>query len=114
MPFGSVEDSAAQFERVRKAAEDAGRAAGDLVYSNALVTCVGKDEAEFARRAAAIGWEPSELRKNGLAGTPGEVAEKIGRYAAEAGSSRFYLQILDLNDLDHLELIATQVAPQLP
>jgi F420-dependent oxidoreductase-like protein len=113
MPFGSVEDSAAQFDRVRKAAEEAGRAPDELTYSNALVTCVGRDEAEFARRAAAIGRQPEELRRNGLAGTPGEVAEKIGRYA-EAGSSRFYLQILDQHDLDHLELIATRVAPQLP
>ena len=27
--------------------------------------------------------------------------------------TRFYLQILDLADLDHLELIAAEVAPQL-
>ncbi|MGP4111302.1 LLM class F420-dependent oxidoreductase [Streptomyces sp. 4N509B] len=112
MPFASVEDTAAQFERVRKAAEDAGRGAGDLVYSNALVLCVGRDEAEVARRAAAIGREPEELRRNGLAGTPGEVVEKIGRYA-EVGSTRFYLQVLDLHDLDHLDLVASQVAPQL-
>ncbi|RKN37906.1 LLM class F420-dependent oxidoreductase [Streptomyces hoynatensis] len=112
MPFASVEDTAAQFARVRNAAEEAGRKPGDLVYSNALVACVGKDEAEFARRAAAIGREPQELRDNGLAGTPDEVVEKIGRYA-EHGASRFYLQILDLSDLDHLELIATRIAPQL-
>jgi F420-dependent oxidoreductase-like protein len=113
VPFSSVEETAEQIARVRKAAEAEGRGPGDLVYSNALVACVGKDEAEFARRAAAIGREPEELRQSGLAGTPGEVAEKIGRYA-EAGSSRFYLQILDQHDLDHLELIASRVAPQLP
>jgi hypothetical protein len=27
--------------------------------------------------------------------------------------TRFYLQVLDLADLDHLELIAAEVAPQL-
>jgi F420-dependent oxidoreductase-like protein len=112
IPFGSPEDSAEQFERVRQAVEEAGRKPTDLTYSNALVTCVGKDEAEFSRRAAAIGREPAELRRNGLAGTPAEVAEKIGRYA-ETGASRFYLQILDLHDLDHLELIAERVATQL-
>lgn len=53
-----------------------------------------------------------ELRENGLAGTPDEVAEKIGRYAA-AGSQRIYLQMLDLGDLDHLELVAEKVMPQL-
>ncbi|WP_129842975.1 LLM class F420-dependent oxidoreductase [Streptomyces sp. RFCAC02] len=112
IPFGSVEDSAAQFGRVREAAEKAGRAPGDLVYSNALVACVGKDDAEVARRAAAIGRDVEELKRNGLAGTPGEVVERIGRFA-EIGSSRIYFQILDLSDLDHLDVIASQVAPQL-
>ncbi|MEU1277194.1 LLM class F420-dependent oxidoreductase [Streptomyces sp. NPDC005805] len=112
LPFASVEDTALQFGRVREAAEKAGRAPGDLTYSNALVVCVGKDEAEVARRAAAIGREVDELRANGLAGSPAEVVEKIGRYA-ETGSQRIYLQVLDLDDLDHLELISSQVQSQL-
>ncbi|MCI0383792.1 LLM class F420-dependent oxidoreductase [Streptomyces sp. CNQ085] len=112
VPFVSVEDSARQFGRVRAAAEEHGRAGDDLVYSNALVACVGRDDAEVARRAAAIGREVAELRENGLAGSPAEVVDKIGRYA-EAGSSRIYLQILDLHDLDHLELISSQVQSRL-
>ncbi|WP_344594741.1 LLM class F420-dependent oxidoreductase [Streptomyces violaceusniger] len=112
MPFASPEDSERQFGRVREAAEAIGRKGDDLVYSNALVVCVGKDDAEVARRAAAIGREVAELKENGLAGSPAEVVEKIGRYA-EAGASRLYLQMLDLNDLDHLELISSQVQAQL-
>ncbi|MEZ0091966.1 LLM class F420-dependent oxidoreductase [Streptacidiphilus sp. EB129] len=112
LPFVSVADTAAQITRVRAAAEARGRAADSLRYSNALVACVGRDDAEVARRASAIGREVAELKENGLAGTPAEVVEKIGRYA-ETGSSRIYLQILDLDDLDHLELIADQVMPRL-
>ncbi|MFQ6142241.1 LLM class F420-dependent oxidoreductase [Streptomyces seoulensis] len=112
IPFASIEDSERQFGRVRAAAEQAGRDPGDIVYSNALVVCVGRDEQEIARRAAAIGREVDELRANGLAGTPAEVVDKIGRYA-ETGSRRIYLQILDLADLDHLELISAQVQSQL-
>ncbi|MER8185052.1 LLM class F420-dependent oxidoreductase [Kitasatospora sp. NPDC094015] len=112
LPFASVEQSAEQIGRVRAAAERHGRSADSLVYSNALVACVGADDAEVARRAAAIGREPAELRRNGLAGSPAEVVDRIGHYR-EAGSSRIYLQILDLDDLDHLELIATRVMPQL-
>jgi hypothetical protein len=93
-------------------AEEAGRKGDDLTYSNALVVCVGRDEAEVARRAAAIGREVDELKLNGLAGSPAEVVDKIGRYA-EAGASRVYLQVLDLDDLDHLELISSQVQSQL-
>ncbi|MFJ6738166.1 LLM class F420-dependent oxidoreductase [Streptomyces sp. NPDC091279] len=112
IPFASVEDTASQFGRVRAAAEEAGRGADDLVYSAVLVAAVGRDEAEIARRAAAIGREVDELRANGLAGSPAEVVDKIGRYA-EAGASRIYFQILDLDDLDHLELISSEVQSQL-
>ncbi|MCL2733315.1 MAG: LLM class F420-dependent oxidoreductase [Actinomycetia bacterium] len=112
VPFASVADTGTQFARVREAAQAAGRDASDLVYSNALVAVVGRDDAEVARRAAAIGREVDELKANGLAGSPAEVVDKIGRYA-EQGATRFYLQILDLHDLDHLELISSQVQAQL-
>ncbi|MER8002608.1 MULTISPECIES: LLM class F420-dependent oxidoreductase [unclassified Streptomyces] len=112
IPFASVEDTERQFSRVRTAAEAIGRAADELVYSNALVVCVGKTDAEVARRAAAIGREVEELKTNGLAGSPAEVVDKIGRYE-ETGSSRIYLQFMDLDDLDQLELISHEVQSQL-
>ncbi|MFJ6694648.1 LLM class F420-dependent oxidoreductase [Streptomyces sp. NPDC091272] len=112
IPFASLEDTSRQFGRVRAAAEQAGRKSGDLVYSNALVACVGKDDAEVARRAAAVGREVDELKANGLAGSPAEVVDRIGQFEA-IGSSRIYLQMLDLDDLDHLELISSQVLSQL-
>ncbi|MER6332032.1 LLM class F420-dependent oxidoreductase [Streptomyces sp. NPDC001034] len=111
IPFASVEDSERQFGRVRAAAEERGRKGDDLVYSNALVACVGRNDAEVRRRADAIGREVDELKANGLAGSPAEVVEKLGRYAA-VGAQRVYLQMLDLDDLDHLELIASEVMPQ--
>lgn len=112
VPFGTLADAERQFGRVRAAAEEHGRSADDLVYSAALVACVGKDDAEVARRAAAIGRDVDELKENGVAGTPAEAVEKLGRFA-EAGASRVYLQILDLGDLDHLALIADQVQAKL-
>ncbi|MCW2703103.1 MAG: putative reductase [Blastococcus sp.] len=111
-PFSSVEDNARLFAGVREACEEAGRDPSSLVYSSALVLCVGKDEAEIARRAAAIGREVDDLREHGVAGTPAEAVDILGRYM-EAGAERFYLQILDLSDLDHLDLVAAEVAPQL-
>ncbi|GAA2217011.1 LLM class F420-dependent oxidoreductase [Micromonospora olivasterospora] len=111
LPFASVEDTAAQFERVRAACAEAGRDPGTMRWSNALVLCCGRDEAEVRRRAEAIGRDPAELRGNGLAGTPAELVDKIGRYAA-TGSGRIYLQVLDLADLDHVELVAAEVMPQ--
>ncbi len=46
---------APQFGRVREACQAAGRDPASLGYSAAQVTCCGRDEAELARRAAAIG-----------------------------------------------------------
>jgi F420-dependent oxidoreductase-like protein len=113
VPFASAADNARLFGGVREACEEAGRDPESLVYSSALVLCVGRNEAEFARRAAAIGRGVDELREHGVAGTPAEAVDVIGRYA-EAGAQRVYLQVLDLADLDHLDLVAAEVAPQLP
>ncbi|NUP32402.1 MAG: LLM class F420-dependent oxidoreductase [Streptomycetaceae bacterium] len=110
-PFSTLDEAEREFGWVREAMRTAGRAEDSMVFSNALVACVGRDDAEVARRAAAIKREPDELRSNGLAGSPAEVVDKIGRFA-ELGSTRIYLQILDLSDLDHLELFASEVMPQ--
>ncbi|WP_320066745.1 LLM class F420-dependent oxidoreductase [Micromonospora sp. RTGN7] len=112
LPFVSVADTVAQFERVRAACVEIDRDPAGMRWSNALVLCCGRDEAEIRRRAEAIGRKPDELRENGLAGTPAEVVDRIGRYA-EAGSERIYLQVLDLADLDQVELVAAEVMPQL-
>jgi F420-dependent oxidoreductase-like protein len=111
LPFHTVQDSAAAFGRVREACQTAGRNPASMIYSVAQTVCCGKDEAEFRRRAAAIGREPDSMRADGLAGTPGEVAAKIAEFA-EIGADRVYLQVLDLGDLDHLALIASDVMPQ--
>ncbi|AXO36045.1 LLM class F420-dependent oxidoreductase [Micromonospora sp. B006] len=110
LPFVSVEDTVAQFQRVRDACAEIDRDPSTMAWSNALVLCCGRNEAEVKRRAEAIGRDPDELRANGAAGTPAEVVETLGRYA-ETGSSRAYLQVLDLTDLDHLELVAAEVMP---
>jgi alkanesulfonate monooxygenase SsuD/methylene tetrahydromethanopterin reductase-like flavin-dependent oxidoreductase (luciferase family) len=112
VPFRTVQDSAAAFARVREACEAAGRYPSSMTYSVAQTVCCGKDEAEFRRRAAAIGQAPDAMRESGVAGTPGEVAAKIAAFA-EIGAERVYLQVLDLHDLDHLALIAADVMPQL-
>jgi len=111
VPFHTVQDSAAAFTRVREACQSAGRDPESLIYSVAQTVCCGKDEAEVRRRAAAIGRDPGTIRENSVAGTPGEVAAKIAEFAG-IGAERVYLQVLDLSDLDHLALIASDVVPQ--
>jgi F420-dependent oxidoreductase-like protein len=98
-------------DRVRRACADSGRDPATLRTTVALVVCCGRDEAEFRRRADAIGREPDELRANGAAGLPAEVVEKLRAFAA-AGAEDAYLQVLDVSDLEHLELIAAEVMPE--
>jgi F420-dependent oxidoreductase-like protein len=107
--FQSPADARAIFDRVSAAVLETGRA---LRYSVAQVLCVGRDDAEVARRAAALGHDVAALRAQAIAGTPGEVVDRIGEFA-EMGATRLYLQTLDLGDLDHLELVASEVARQL-
>jgi F420-dependent oxidoreductase-like protein len=85
-----------------------------LSYSVAGPVCCGRTDAEVRRRAAAIGRDSAEQVRagGGYAGTPAEVVEQIKVYQA-LGASRVYLQVLDLTDLDHLDLIAADVAPAL-
>jgi F420-dependent oxidoreductase-like protein len=108
--FAPVDDFAERSALVRRACEKIGRDPASLRYSVALVVAVGSSEAEFRRRAAAIGREPEELRAHGACGSPAEAAAMIQRYR-NAGAQRIYLQVLDLSDLDHLDLIARDVVP---
>ncbi len=112
VPFADLDTVATQYRRVDEACAERGRAPEEIIRSAALVLCCGRDEAQVARRADAIGREVDELRANGAAGTPDEVVDTIGRFAA-IGARRIYLQVLDMSDLDHLDLVASEVARQL-
>lgn len=109
VPFVPIEFFQQQRDRVTAACEAIDRDPATMTWSVALVVCCGESDAEVRRRAAAIGREPDELRTNGAAGTPSEVAETLGRWAG-AGAERIYLQVLDLGDLEHLDLMAQTIA----
>ncbi len=110
--FPEVDAIPGLFGRVATACEEIGRDPQSLTTSVALVLAVGADEAELARRAAAIGRGPAELREHGVAGTVDEVVDRLGALAA-MGAQRVYLQVLDLSDLEHLDLVAAEVVPRL-
>jgi F420-dependent oxidoreductase-like protein len=111
LPFPPLDVYREYVDRVRRACADSERDPATLRTTVALVVCCGRDEAEFRRRAEAIGREPDELRANGAAGLPGEVVDTLRAFAA-AGAETAYLQVLDVSDLDHLELIAAEVMPE--
>jgi alkanesulfonate monooxygenase len=110
LPFVQADEIPDLVGRVTAACEAIDRDPDEVVTSAALVLCIGESEGEIAKRASSIGREVDELRTNGAAGTPDEVAAKLATYA-EAGCKRVHLQVLDLADLDHVALAADRLIP---
>jgi alkanesulfonate monooxygenase len=107
--FSSVDEAAEQFGRVDEACVAAGRDPKEIVRSVAQVVCVGRTDEQVKARALAIGRDVDDLRAHALAGSPEEVADRLGHWVERTGITRVYLQVLDLGDLDHLELIAAHL-----
>ena len=112
VPFTPIEEFLTMRERVTQACLAIDRDPATITWSAALVVCCGADERDVERRSATIGRDPDDLRRTGAAGTPDEVAATLRAWAA-AGVQRVYLQVLDIADLDHLDLIASDVATRL-
>ncbi|MCD5346756.1 LLM class F420-dependent oxidoreductase [Agromyces sp. S2-1-8] len=110
--FRSEDEIAAAFERVRRACEAIGRDPATMRTSVALPTVVAEHDADYLRRLAAIDEDPDDFAEVNIAGTPAAAVEKLERLR-ELGADRVYLQLVDLRDLDHLELIAAEVLPAL-
>jgi F420-dependent oxidoreductase-like protein len=101
-----------RISRVRAACEAIGRDPGEITFSIAGTTAIGATEADIARRADAANTTSAQLRASGFAGTPAEVVDVLGSLA-ELGVTRFYFQVRDFHDLDHVDFIAANVLPQL-
>jgi F420-dependent oxidoreductase-like protein len=111
--FSTPDVAATQFERVAEACREIGRDPAELVYSVAHTIAVGRDDAEVVSRCQAIGRKVDELRADGLAGTVSEIVDRLGQWQEKPGIARIYLQLLDLGDIEQIELIASELVPQL-
>ena len=109
-----VTETAAAYERVREACDRAGRAESGrapLTLSAGIVVAIGRTEAEAARRAAPLHVPSALPPEDPVVGSPAQLVQRIGEFAA-IGTTRVHLRLIDLADLDHLELIAAEVLPQ--
>ncbi len=113
VPFSDPSEFAEITTPVVEACEARERDPETVVWSAAQVLGVGVSEADIARRAAAIGREPGELRQNGVAGLVDEALERVAAFEA-AGCDRLYLQVLDTKDHEHLAIVADafELAPR--
>jgi F420-dependent oxidoreductase-like protein len=116
LPFTPPEQSAVQYARVQAACESVGRAElgkPPLVLSIGLAIACGRTPAEVQRRLSAM-TEVSALPPEGAVhGSPEQVIDALSRYA-EIGTTKIYVRLRDLSDLDHLDLLAAEVIPHLP
>ena len=107
--FSTPERTAEQFGRVRDACTARGRDPESLTRSVAHTVCCGRTEAEVRARADAIGRDVADI---GIAGSPAQCVDILGSFVA-VGAQRAYLQVMDFDDLDQVELLAGDVLPQL-
>ncbi|MFC8193830.1 LLM class F420-dependent oxidoreductase [Streptomyces sp. NPDC057298] len=115
MPFKSVAETARAYRRVAEACDRAGRAdAGrpPLVLSAGVVAAIGRTETEVRRRAAPLQAKSALPPEDVVVGSPAQLVQRLSEFAA-IGASRIHLRLIDFDDLDHLELIAGEVLPQL-
>lgn len=105
---------AEKFAGVRAACERVGRDPGSLKLSVALPTLAAASDSELDRRAANIGRTVDELRRDvDIVGGRDEIVAKVERLAA-LGAQRVYFQLMDLQDVSHVEYLGTEVLPHLP
>jgi F420-dependent oxidoreductase-like protein len=110
MPFAPVSYYREDCDHVRHACDASGRDPSTMRFTAAVVVAVGRDEAEYGRRAEASGQNPELARANSVAGTPAEAVERIKEFE-KAGAEAVYLQYHTLDEPEHMELIAAEVLP---
>jgi F420-dependent oxidoreductase-like protein len=112
MPFKTVRETATAFERVKAASERYGRStAKPLTLSAGVVVALGRTDAEAERRAAPLHVPSALPPEDPVVGTPDKLVERLGELAA-VGATRVHLRVIDMSDLDHIDLIAAEVLPQ--
>ena len=111
--FRSEAESAEKFAGVRAACERIGRDPASLKLSVALPTLAGASAADLDRRAARIERTVDELRGDvNIVGDRDEIVAKVERLVA-LGAQRVYFQLMDLQDISHVEYLG-EVLPHLP
>ncbi|MEU8610537.1 LLM class F420-dependent oxidoreductase [Actinoplanes sp. NPDC048791] len=108
MPFKTVAETVTAFDRVRAASERYGRSVN---LSAGIVVALGRTDEEAQRRAAPLHVPSALPPEDPVVGSPDALVQRIGEFAA-IGATRVHLRVIDMSDLEHVELIASRVLPQ--
>lgn len=102
--FMSPQRAQAAFGRVRAACGKVGRH-DPIRMSVALAVYAGRSTNEAERRVRAAGEDLASVGDYGGFGTVSRLRDRIAEYR-QAGAEHIYVQIVDMSDLDHIELLA--------
>ncbi len=118
-----LEEHARKITLLREHCRAIGRNPETIICSWMVAHLIGRDNSELEERAVRLRqwfptWSrlsPAEViaearRRHWLVGTPGEIIEQI-RVRAAIGVQRIMLQTFDLDDVDALRLVASEVIP---
>src|SRR5919204_178865 len=114
------QEAAERRARISAACEAIDRDPNEVRFSVMATILVGADRRELERRAAAMMGDDEDddpasfldrMRATKLVGTPEEVLEQVGEYAA-AGVRRIYLQDLLHDDMEMVELLGREIVPR--
>ena len=118
---GTPDEVRAAFDRVRAAVDAEGRDQASVTTSFMTWIFVGRTDDEWKARAnVARAMDPTagpldayldDVSKDCIVGTVDQAIERMNEYAA-AGVQRFVLNHELFGDLDHIELIATEILPK--
>jgi F420-dependent oxidoreductase-like protein len=110
VPHRTLPQAVELFRALDKACALAGRDRSTIKTSVVLKLCIGRTSSEVRTRAERIG--PSAIT-GVITGTPAQAAATIRQWQSEAAPDHIYLHLIDIDDLDHLDLFATEVLPSL-
>jgi F420-dependent oxidoreductase-like protein len=110
--FAPLDQAVERFQLVRRLCEERGRDPSEIRLSTVIPrVCVGTDRAEVDHRRQLLGPPVGAIPDAGLSGTPGEVVEQLEAWVM-AGVHRIYLHLLDVDDVEHVRLLGSEVAPR--
>ena len=108
---GAGHGVAERFANLRRVCEEIGRDPATLRLSATHQMICGATRAEAQQRLDRLGPPGERMPANGVVGTPQDLVDELGRLADE-GCEVVYLHIFDIDDLDHIALIGSEVVPQ--
>jgi F420-dependent oxidoreductase-like protein len=100
-----------RFANVRRTCEEIGRDPSTIRMSATFPVICGATREEARRRLERLGPPGERMLAHGVVGEPSDVVAALEQIAQEGGET-VYLHVFDIDDLDHIRLIGSEVVPR--